>query len=229
MTEAEMASFRSQVEQKKSETKISGSSTTAPTPTTLSSTIPQEAPPPDPSPEAEDERMAESNSPEADPVAETGDTIPEESTEVDASGEENVEKQNHDPMDLEPCPPGAEVETVDVSLEEIKEAWVKSRCSFYLTASKELQQRKPFEECIKRPYFHTKPLDSVQLQAWLQYLDYMESLQEASAETITVYERCLVACACYPGREKALLVWLSCHVSIPDDLFPCVKSILLRR
>lgn len=36
----------------------------------------------------------------------------------------------------------------------------------------EVQKRWQFEEAIKRPYFHVKPLDSLQLRSWHSYLDW---------------------------------------------------------
>lgn len=211
MTEMEIKTFRAQVEQKKAESKMSGSpqAATAPAPTV---SIPNSAPPvpaQDPPVPAKDEPMGEPEGTQEDTMedvqAESHSAEVENLGDPGNAGEEKGAAQGQETMDVEPCPPGAEAEGVEVSLEEIKEAWVESRCVLLATASEELNRRRPFEECIKRPYFHTKPLDTVQLQAWSKYLDYMESLQDASAETITVYERCLVACACYPGKDMSHL------------------------
>ena len=68
----------------------------------------------------------------------------------------------------------------------------------YEATRAELAKRRPFEEAARRPYFHIKPLDGVQLFNWIKYLDFMEGRGEPTA-TQTVYERCLVACANYPG------------------------------
>jgi hypothetical protein len=51
---------------------------------------------------------------------------------------------------------------------------------------------------VRRPYFHVKPLDAAQLANWAKYLDYIEARGDAAA-TVILYERCLVACASYPG------------------------------
>lgn len=201
MSEEELKHFKSQVEQKKAESKIVGSTPAAGTPPVPA---PQPPPPEDPT----GGEMDEDPAPEKDATAEiSGGGKASESKEVseEKTGDENTSQGNstgHETMDVEPCPPGAETEEVEVSLEEIKEAWVETRKGLYESANEELGRRRAFEECIKRPYFHTKPLDTVQLQAWTKYLDYMEALPEASAETVTVYERCLVACACYPDFWK---------------------------
>ena len=59
-------------------------------------------------------------------------------------------------------------------------------------------RRKAFEDVIRRPYFHAKPLDAAQLAAWSAYLDYMDAKGD-EAETRHLFERCLVACARYTG------------------------------
>ncbi|XP_053553821.1 LOW QUALITY PROTEIN: pre-mRNA-processing factor 39 [Bombina bombina] len=60
----------------------------------------------------------------------------------------------------------------------------------------EVSKRWAFEEAIKRPYFHVKPLEKVQLENWKDYLDFeIESgLQERA---VILFERCVVACAFY--------------------------------
>lgn len=90
----------------------------------------------------------------------------------------------------------------------------------------EVRKRWQFEEAIKRPYFHVKPLDCVQLRSWHSYLDWeiaqlsipskdteKESTQEEKSESAEalgsspvakddsrvriLFERCLIACALY--------------------------------
>jgi pre-mRNA-processing factor 39 len=38
----------------------------------------------------------------------------------------------------------------------------------YDTTREELARRRPFEEAVRRPYFHAKPLDGVQLYNWMK-------------------------------------------------------------
>ncbi|XP_041428081.1 pre-mRNA-processing factor 39 isoform X1 [Xenopus laevis] len=53
-----------------------------------------------------------------------------------------------------------------------------------------------FEEEIKRPYFHVKPLEKAQLNNWKEYLEF--ELENGSNERIVIlFERCVIACACY--------------------------------
>ena len=63
----------------------------------------------------------------------------------------------------------------------------------------ELSRRKVFEDVIKRPYFHVKPLPAVQLEAWDAYIDYILTKDDAGT-VVRLFERCLVACASYPGK-----------------------------
>ncbi len=90
-----------------------------------------------------------------------------------------------------------------VSVEEIKAAWLSQRQQLYTSSSEELERRRSFEEAIKRPYFHIKPLDAGQLVNWMRYLDYIEQ-KDDHPSTIRLYERCLVPCASYPGANPVL-------------------------
>lgn len=50
-----------------------------------------------------------------------------------------------------------------------------------------------YEAEIKRPYFHVKPLDAVQLNNWSKYLDFEENAGDLN-RIRALYERCLVPC-----------------------------------
>ncbi|CAG8505513.1 14463_t:CDS:10, partial [Racocetra fulgida] len=83
----------------------------------------------------------------------------------------------------------------------------------YMKTQNETNKRWVFEQEIKRPYFHVKAMDDVQLINWRRYLDFEES--EGDDTRIQVlYERCLVACALYeefwqryalPGHVEAIM------------------------
>ena len=78
----------------------------------------------------------------------------------------------------------------------------------------ELDERKQFEDLIRRPYFHVKPLDQGQLGAWNNYIDYILKKEDAGA-IVRLFERCLVPCASYPGTSSACIrystVMLKCN------------------
>ncbi|XP_075048671.1 pre-mRNA-processing factor 39 isoform X2 [Mixophyes fleayi] len=60
----------------------------------------------------------------------------------------------------------------------------------------EVHKRWTFEEGIKRPYFHVKSLEKVQLNNWKEYLDF--EIENGSHERVVIlFERCVIACACY--------------------------------
>jgi hypothetical protein len=77
-----------------------------------------------------------------------------------------------------------------------------TRTSMGLQANKaNVEKIAPFESAIKRPYFHVKPLDQVQLSVWWQYLDY--KMKSGTHAAITrLFERCLVPCAAYSGMPS---------------------------
>ncbi|XP_040267571.1 pre-mRNA-processing factor 39 isoform X1 [Bufo bufo] len=60
----------------------------------------------------------------------------------------------------------------------------------------EVHKRWTLEEGIKRPYFHVKPLEKVQINNWKEYLDF-EIENGAHERVVILFERCVIACACY--------------------------------
>ncbi|KAG8561406.1 hypothetical protein GDO81_015339 [Engystomops pustulosus] len=60
----------------------------------------------------------------------------------------------------------------------------------------EVHKRWTFEEGIKRPYFHVKALEKVQINNWKEYLDF-EIENGAHERVVILFERCVIACACY--------------------------------
>uniref|UniRef100_A0A914S325 Uncharacterized protein n=1 Tax=Parascaris equorum TaxID=6256 RepID=A0A914S325_PAREQ len=66
----------------------------------------------------------------------------------------------------------------------------------HLLNEQEVSRRWAFEESIKRPYFHVKPLERAQLRNWRAYLDY--EIERGDPNRIVIlFERCLIACAMY--------------------------------
>ncbi|KAK9866987.1 hypothetical protein WJX84_003162 [Apatococcus fuscideae] len=120
--------------------------------------------------------------------------------EADAAGAADVKAEDameDADADVE-APPGEEpLPVIVITIEQIKAAWLSQRQQLYSSSSEELERRRSFEEAIKRPYFHIKPLDAGQLVNWMRYLDYIEQ-RDDHPSTIRLYERCLVPCASYP-------------------------------
>ncbi|GIL55195.1 hypothetical protein Vafri_10769 [Volvox africanus] len=156
----------------------------------------------------EDTEMVPGTAPEADAAPAAPLDAPPEQPE-DISKPESDSKAADDPAaadatitshagvaGAEPTEP-PKTEPIVVTDEEIKQVWVRQQDELYEQTKQELLRRKPFEDAARRPYFHIKPLDGVQLFNWIRYLDYMEARGDHAA-TVTLYERCLVACANYP-------------------------------
>ncbi|MGH0167417.1 UNVERIFIED_CONTAM: hypothetical protein FKN15_067097 [Acipenser sinensis] len=107
-------------------------------------------------------------------------------------------------------PPGltAGEQETDEHEEKIRELLVARRQEVYESNEVEVSKRWSFEEAIKRPYFHVKPLDRAQLRNWHSYLDFemeaesgaglgVESGAGSGGRAGLLFERCLVACALY--------------------------------
>ncbi|KAH9380254.1 hypothetical protein HPB48_018202 [Haemaphysalis longicornis] len=78
----------------------------------------------------------------------------------------------------------------------IRDKVVEKRRVDFKANEAEVGRRWAFEEGIKRPYFLVQPLERLQLKNWREYLDF-ETQNGNHARTVTLYERCLIACALY--------------------------------
>ncbi|XP_011496221.1 PREDICTED: pre-mRNA-processing factor 39 [Ceratosolen solmsi marchali] len=92
--------------------------------------------------------------------------------------------------------PPSEVSPTDEETRAIREKIISSRRKMHKTNVNAVAARWTFEEGIKRPYFHVKPLERCQLKNWKEYLDY-EIEQKDQGRIIILFERCLIACALY--------------------------------
>jgi pre-mRNA-processing factor 39 len=79
----------------------------------------------------------------------------------------------------------------------------------------EVSKRWTFEENIKRPYFHVKPLEKVQLRNWRDYLDF-EIGTGNHHRVVLLYERCMIACALYEEFWQRFASYM--------DLYDCVEG-----
>ncbi|XP_067894957.1 pre-mRNA-processing factor 39 isoform X1 [Heterodontus francisci] len=81
-------------------------------------------------------------------------------------------------------------------IENMRHRIIEIRQETHLHNENEVSRRWTFEEGIKRPYFHVKPLEKAQLKNWKDYLDF--EIENGTLERVVVlFERCLVACALY--------------------------------
>ncbi|XP_064185347.1 pre-mRNA-processing factor 39-like [Anguilla rostrata] len=102
--------------------------------------------------------------------------------------------------DTEDLPPGtedlADPAKLVTEIENMRHRVTESRQEVFNLNEQEVSKRWEFEEGIKRPYFHVKPLEKSQLNNWKEYLDF--EIENGTLERVVVlFERCLVACALY--------------------------------
>uniref|UniRef100_A0A1L8DHA6 Pre-mRNA-processing factor 39 n=1 Tax=Nyssomyia neivai TaxID=330878 RepID=A0A1L8DHA6_9DIPT len=95
----------------------------------------------------------------------------------------------------------------DEEAQAIKEKILSSRRKLHKQTVAAVTARWVYEEAIKRPYFHVKPLERCQLKNWKDYLDY-EIEQGDRKRVIVLFERCLIACALYEEFWLKLIRYL---------------------
>eukprot|EP00112_Aurelia_sp_Birch-Aquarium-sp1_P017436 Seg4041.1 transcript_id=Seg4041.1/GoldUCD/mRNA.D3Y31 product="Pre-mRNA-processing factor 39" protein_id=Seg4041.1/GoldUCD/D3Y31 len=84
----------------------------------------------------------------------------------------------------------------ETETEAIRAKIISSRELIFKKTEEDIKKRWHFEDAIKRPYFHVKPLERIQLRNWREYLDFEQ--QEGNYKRICVlFERCMIACALY--------------------------------
>ncbi|KAL5009095.1 hypothetical protein ScPMuIL_014676 [Solemya velum] len=116
-------------------------------------------------------------------------------------GEEEVPEDGPPPVigpAPEELPPGMEREgTSDRDeVQMLRHKMIQARESVHKSTESEVSKRWAFEEGIKRPYFHVKPLERTQLKNWREYLDY-EIQQGLHERVVVLFERCMIACCLY--------------------------------
>ncbi|KAL0116599.1 hypothetical protein PUN28_009913 [Cardiocondyla obscurior] len=93
-------------------------------------------------------------------------------------------------------PPPHELPPTDEETRAIREKIISSRRKMHKANVNAVAARWSYEEGIKRPYFHVKPLERCQLKNWKEYLDF-EIEQKDQNRIVILFERCLIACALY--------------------------------
>ena len=95
----------------------------------------------------------------------------------------------------------------------------------------EVKKRWHFEDSIKRPYFHVKPLERMQLRNWREYLDF-EMKENNHKQICVLFERCLIACALYEEFWQKVCSFVLPYVIIISIILhpvviPVVASVLI--
>lgn len=89
----------------------------------------------------------------------------------------------------------------------IKDRILSTRRKLHKATVAAVTARWTYEEGIKRPYFHVKPLERCQLKNWKEYLDF-EIEQGDRRRVLVLFERCLIACALYDDFWLKLIRYL---------------------
>jgi len=128
--------------------------------------------------------------------------------------------------------PGEDTENDLKSAEEtqaMKEKIVFDVKKVFKDTEDKMKLRLKYEEGIKRPYFHVKPLERGQLKNWNDYIEFMkqEMGKEGGdlSEVEILYERSLIACALY---EEFWMNYISWWESREGDNTEKIRSIYSR-
>ncbi|XP_029917673.1 pre-mRNA-processing factor 39 [Myripristis murdjan] len=93
-----------------------------------------------------------------------------QSQKAERAEQAQEEEEERPPGEEEPATPeGTDTEEL---MQKIREQVLVRRDKVYQQNEGEVRKRWHFEDSIKRPYFHVKPLDRIQLRAWHSYLDW---------------------------------------------------------
>ncbi|CAN1270170.1 Pre-mRNA-processing factor 39-1 [Linum perenne] len=116
----------------------------------------------------------------------------ENSTPPENGGQASEEEVRPDDSELSSKPASA-----GLSEAEELEKYSSLREELYKKAKEFDSKICDFENAIRRPYFHVRPLNVVELENWHNYLNFMEAQNDLN-KVVKLYERCLIACANYP-------------------------------
>jgi len=143
-------------------------------------------------------------------------------------GKENGEKEGEESG----AAPGEDNDSAMLTDEEtnaFREKIIAELKLEFKSTEERITMRKTYEDGIKRPYFHVKPLERGQLKNWHDYLEFMktEMCKEGGDETEVeiLFERCLIACALY---EEFWMNYLSWYEGKDGDHSEKIRSIFKR-
>lgn len=121
-------------------------------------------------------------------------------------------------------PPSHEAPPTDEETRAIREKIISSRRKMHKANVNAVAARWTYEEGIKRPYFHVKPLERCQLKNWKEYLDF-EIEQKEQSRIVILFERCLIACALY---EEFWLRFVRYLESLKGDNIEKIRDVYSR-
>ncbi|KAK0182825.1 hypothetical protein PV327_000920 [Microctonus hyperodae] len=133
------------------------------------------------------------------------------------------------PAPADDAPPGEEPSSheappTDEETRAIREKIISTRRKMHKANVNAVAARWSYEEGIKRPYFHVKPLERCQLKNWKEYLDF-EIEQKDENRIIILFERCLIACALYDEFWLRFVRYLE---SLKEDNIEKIRDVYSR-
>ncbi|XP_034484806.1 pre-mRNA-processing factor 39 isoform X2 [Drosophila innubila] len=173
------------------------------------------------------ERDRERDEKQKDDAKETHDTSAEESANItDLTGNESSPSTV-----VASKTPQIDFSDIGTLTEEeiagIKEKVISARRKVHKSTVAAVTARWSFEEGIKRPYFHVKPLERAQLKNWKDYLDF--EIEKGDRERILVlFERCLIACALYDDFWLKMLRYLESLGEESPDVLDITRDVYRR-
>jgi len=147
--------------------------------------------------------------------------------------EKKEEKTNGDAKEgeKEEAAPGEDTEGTksDEETLAIREKIIFTQKKLFKATEERVNARWKYEEGIKRPYFHVKPLERNQLKNWHDYIDFTKKSASKEggdlSEVEILYERCLIACALY---EEFWMKYVSWFEKREGDFTDKIRDILKR-
>ncbi|XP_050106981.1 pre-mRNA-processing factor 39-1-like isoform X2 [Malus sylvestris] len=121
----------------------------------------------------------------------------EEAAAAGGAHSEGIDKVNGEDVQFDGAEQSPKPVSADLTEAEELENFITIREEVYKKAKEFDSKIISFETAIRRPYFHVRPLNSVELENWTSYLDFIEREGDLS-KVVKLYERCLIACANYP-------------------------------
>lgn len=98
----------------------------------------------------------------------------------------------------------------DPEVNAVREKVIAIRKVVHDANKTEVNKRWVFEDAIKRPYFHVKPLERIQLKNWREYLDF-ETGTGNHRRVVILFERCVIACALYEDFWQRFAFYMEVH------------------
>ncbi|KAG8640258.1 hypothetical protein MANES_13G040100v8 [Manihot esculenta] len=124
-------------------------------------------------------------------------TTPEEAAAAVPAPSESGDQANMGEVHADAAEQSSKPVSAGLTEAEELEKYIAIREEMYKKAKEFDSKISDFENAIRRPYFHVRPINVAELENWHNYLDFIEREDDLN-KVVKLYERCLIACANYP-------------------------------